>query len=164
MATISLKDAGSYLGAHLPTEMREAAHRGLVSAANRGVQVVIAEIIPACVPQPVDRGVYRAGWKARSMPEGAVIENLEPHAALVEHGVRAAAVKVGRKLIAALAEWASRHGFQEPERAAWAVARKMQERGLWGERGLGVKAKLDARLRGGIVREEVEREVGRMRL
>lgn len=161
MAQISLKDAGDEFGQKLPKRLREAALRGLLSAAQRGVQVVVTELIPAAVPQPVDRGLYRAGWKAHALPSGrgAVVENLEPHAALIEHGVRASAVKVGRAMIQALAEWAKRHGFEEPERAAWAIARKMQERGIWGQRGLGIHAQLNARLRTGIIREEVLREM-----
>lgn len=161
MARITLKEAGEEFGQKLPKRMREAALRGLVSAAERGVAVVKAELIPAAVPQPVDRGLYRAGWRSYALPSGrgAAIENLEPHAAMIEHGVRASAVKIGRAMIAALAEWAKRHGFEEPERAAWAIAKKMQERGIWGQRGLGILAQLNARLRTEIIREEVAREM-----
>lgn len=155
---ISLRDAGAYFD-RKSEAMRAAARRGLVSAAHRGVAVVVSELIPAAVPQPVDRGLYKAGWRAVETDDGAAIENPEPHAALIEGGVRASAVKVGRAMIAALAEWAGRHGFEEPERAAWAIARKMQERGIWGQRGLGILAKLNDRLRGGIVAEEVRREL-----
>jgi hypothetical protein len=35
----------------------------------------------------------------------------------------------------------------------------MQERGIWGQKGLGIHAQLNARLRTEIVREEVIREV-----
>lgn len=161
MARITLKEAGEEFGQKLPKRMKEAALRGLVSAAERGVAVVKAELIPAAVPQPVDRGLYRAGWRSYPLPSGrgAAIENLEPHAGLIEHGVRASAVKIGRAMIAALAEWAKRHGFEEPERAAWAIAKKMQERGIWGQRGLGILAQLNARLRTEIIREEVLREM-----
>jgi len=161
MATrLTLKEATGYFAAKLPPKMQAAAIRGLFSAALRGVQVVKAELIPAAVPQPVDRGHYRAGWQAVPLPGiGALIVNPEAHAGLIERGVRASAVKVGRAMIAALAEWARRHGFEEPERAAWAIAKRMKERGIWGQRGLGIHALLNDRLRNGIVREEVAREM-----
>jgi len=161
MATrITLKEAGDEFGKKLPARMQEAAMRGLLSAAQRGVQVVVAEIIPAAVPQPVDRGTYRSGWAAFAIPGvGAAIHNAEPHAGLIEKGVRASAVKIGRAMIAALAEWAKRHGFEEPERAAWAIAKRMQERGIWEQKGLGILTLLNDRLRNGIVREEVLREM-----
>lgn len=155
---ISLSDAGAYLD-RKSRSMREAARRGLLSAAHRGVAVIVSELIPAAVPQPVDRGPYKAGWRAVELPDGAAVENLEPHAALIEGGVRASAVKVGRAMIAALAEWAGRHGFEQPERAAWAIAKKMQARGIWGQKGLGILAKLNERLRDGIIFEEVRREL-----
>jgi len=156
---ITLKEAGAFFG-KLTDKRREAAMRGLKSAALRALQIVKAELIPAAVPQPVDRGVYRAGWAMAEVPNhGVLIVNAEPHAALVEHGVRAANVKVGRAMIAALTEWARRHSFEDPKGAAWAIARAMQKRGIWGGRGLGIKALMDDRLRNGIVEEEVKREL-----
>jgi hypothetical protein len=157
---ITLKEAGVEFE-EMGRRMKTAALKGLFSAALRGVQVVITEIIPSRVPQPVDRGIYRAGWKAMKLGgknPGAVIYNAEPHAALIEYGVRASNVKIGRVMIAALAEWAKRKGFQDPERAAWGIAKKMQERGIFGQTGLGVLALLNARLPA-IVREEVTREI-----
>lgn len=161
MATrLTLAEAGVHFGRKLAPKMQAAAVRGLYSAALRGVQVVKAELIPAAVPQPVDRGHYRAGWQAVLIEGvGALIVNPEAHAGLVEGGVRASAVKIGRAMIKALAEWAQRHGFEEPERAAWAIAKRMKEHGIWGEKGLGIHALLNDRLRNGIVREEVTREV-----
>ena len=158
MAKITLKDAGMEFGRRMPNRIKAAALRGLLSAAHRGVAIVVAELIPAAVPQPVDRGVYKVGWHAFPMPDGAVIQNLEPHAGMIEEGVRAANVKIGRAMIAALAEWARRHGFEKPERAAWAIAIEMKERGIFGG-GLHILAQLEDRLRGGVVREEIEREM-----
>lgn len=157
---ITLKEAGVEFE-EMGRRMKTAALKGLFSAALRGVQVVITEIIPSRVPQPVDRGIYRAGWKAMKLGgknPGAVIYNSEPHATLIEYGVRASNVKIGRAMIAALAEWAKRKGFQDPESAAWGIAKKMQERGIFGQTGLGVLALLNARLPA-IVREEVTREI-----
>lgn len=159
LTQITLKEAGAFFG-KLSDKRREAAMRGLKSAALRAIQIVKAELIPAAVPQPVDRGHYRAGWAMAEVPNhGVLIINAEPHAALVEHGVRAANVKPGRAMIAALAEWARRHSFEDPLGAAWAIARAMQRRGIWGGRGLGIKTQMDDRLRNGIVEEEVKREL-----
>lgn len=157
---ITLKDAAEEFGTKLPKRMKAAALRGLLSAAHRGVAVVVAELIPAAVPQPVDRGTYKAGWIAVEVPDvGALVLNQEPHAGLVEHGVRASSVKIGRAMIQALAEWAKRHGFEDPERAAWGIAKRMKERGIWDQKGLGIHAQLNDRLRNGIIREEVTREM-----
>jgi hypothetical protein len=157
--TVTLKEAGVEFE-EMGRRIRKAALAGLRSAALRGIAVIVAEIIPSRVPQPVDRGLYRAGWKAHPLKNGAVIYNHEPHAALIEHGVRASNVKIGRAMIAALAEWARRKGFEDPERAAWGIAKKMKERGIFGQTGLGVLALLNARLPG-IIREEVTREVNK---
>ena len=44
--------------------------------------------------------------------------------------------------------------------APWAaIAKRMQERGIWGQRGLGILTQLNARLRVEIIREEVTREM-----
>lgn len=153
---ITLKEAAPHF-AKLAGRQREAALRGLRSAAMRGVQLVVAEIIPSRTPQPVDRGVYRAGWRWEPTPEGAVVENLEPHAAVVERGARSTNVKPGRQMIAALQEWARRKGLEDPESAAWAIARAMQRRGIFGD-GLRVLAELNERLPA-IVEEEVGREL-----
>jgi len=157
---ITLKEAGVEFE-DMGKRMRSAAIKGLRSAALRGVQIIITEIIPSRVPQPVDRGLYRAGWK--QMPIGGkspgdVIYNHEPHAMLVDRGVRASNVKIGRAMIAALAEWAKRKGFEHPESAAWGIAKKMKERGIFGQTGLGILALLNARLPE-VVREEVTREI-----
>lgn len=156
---LTLKDAGVYFGERLPKLQKKAALRGLASAALRGLQLVVAEIIPSRTPQPVDRGVYRAGWRVVPIKDGSAIENLEPHAAFVEHGVRASNVKVGRAMIAALQEWARRHGFEDPLGAAWAIARAMQRRGIFGT-GHRIRGELNERLPA-IVREEVAREMDR---
>jgi hypothetical protein len=145
--------------------LRAAVVRGLHSAALRAVQVVVTQIIPSRSPQPVDRGVYRAGWRAVLLPDGADVENLEPVAPLVEDGVRAANVKPGRAMIRALASWVVRKGLASPEDAehvAWAIAKTMQVRGIFGRgQGLGILRELVDRRLDAIVREEVEREIAR---
>lgn len=145
--------------------LRAAVARGLFSAALRGVQVIQTQIIPARTPQPVDRGVYRAGWRAVPRPDGADIENLEPVAPLVEDGVRAANVKPGRLMIRALASWVVRKRLasaEEAEGVAWAIAQTMKQRGIFGRgQGLGILRELVTQRLDRIIREEVEREIGR---
>ena len=141
---------------------RAAALRGLQSAAMRGVQVIQTEIIPSRVPQPVDRSLYRGGWRFSFEPDGALIFNNEPHAPEVEFGVRAANVKIGKAMIQALAEWAVRKGLasagKEAVSAAWAIAKTMQRRGIFGQ-GLGILRELVRDRVHGIVTEEVVREL-----
>ena len=159
---------------HVEHECRDAAVKGLRSAAHRGVQKIVAEIIPSKKPQPVDRGIYQAGWHAMDQEGGADIENLQPHAVFIEEGVRAANVKIGRAMIQALAEWAQRKGLlgrrarsasgkarqdKEAQSAAWAIAKSMQRRGIFGQHGLGILRELVEKHLEEIVREEVEQEI-----
>ncbi len=108
--TLKLENAGQHYRDMAP-KLQAAARRGLLSAAERGVQRIVSEIIPSRSPQPVDRGVYRAGWKARSIEDGAEILNTEAHAVFIEEGVRPGNVKAGRAMIAALLEWVVRKGM-----------------------------------------------------
>lgn len=145
---------------------RQAAIRGLHSAAARAVQVIVTEIIPSRTPQPVDRGLYRAGWRYRPEVDGALIENVEPHAAFIEYGVRGENVKIGRAMIAALSEWLVRKRIvsaSEPKevlRAAWAVAKSMQRRGIFGK-GMRVLEEMVVMRLDAIIEEEIAREIGR---
>lgn len=173
MKVVSLGQAGVAVDL-LDKAMREAAIRGLRSAAARGVQVIVTQIIPSRTPQPVDRSVYRAGWRAvASMgSEGggrwnaADIYNAEPHAAHIEYGVRAANVKIGRVMIQALTAWVQRKGIAkgaEAVGAAWAIAKAMQKRGIFG-RGLGILTELVEKRLPTIIKEEVERELAQVEL
>ena len=143
-------------------QFRRSAVKGLHAAALRGVQMIVTQIIPARSPQPVDRGVYRSGWRPVLRADGADIENLEPHALFIEEGVRAANVKIGRPLIQALAEWAVRKRLATPKNAvsvAWSIAKTMQRRGIFGQRGLGVLRELVDNHLEQIIQEEVAREM-----
>lgn len=57
---------------------------GLLSAAHKAVATIQTQIIPTRSPSPVDRGIYRLGWRARQETFGASFGNAEPHAAFVE--------------------------------------------------------------------------------
>jgi hypothetical protein len=145
--------------------LRRAALRGLLSAAHRGVQTILVRIIPSRSPMPVDRGIYRAGWKAWATEDGAVIENLEPVAIFVEEGVRGSNVKIGRAMIQALAAWVVRKGIAGADEAtgvAWAIAKRMQARGIFaGGQGFGILRELVDKDIEGFMVEEIEREVAK---
>lgn len=141
----------------------------LYSAAIRGVGIIQSQIIPKKVPQPSDRSLYRAGWRASPLSEGAAILggeifNVEPHAVFIERGVRAENVKAGRAMLRALAEWAARKrldGADTPEgaaRIAFAIAQSMKRRGIFNRgKGLHVLGDLMKHHMPKIVREEVRR-------
>jgi len=88
-----------------------AARKGLFSAALKTVAAIQTKAIPNAKPSPVDRGRYRAAWRARKTDYGAIVENLVPYAGPIEYGVRAGNVKPGRAMITAIAEWAKRKGI-----------------------------------------------------
>ncbi len=153
----------------LQAEMKVAAFRGLVAAGARGLQVIIVEIIPKRVPQPVDRGVYRAGWKLRIGPDYVEIYNDETVAPIIEDGARASNIKIGRALLEALVKWALRKGLagdeKEALRVAWGIARNMQKKGIFnrdGKSGLGILRELVAWRLDNIIETEVLRALGKI--
>lgn len=94
------------------TKVEKGIRRGMVSAAVRTVSHIQTQIIPKEKRVPVDRGLYKAGWKWFAESSGAVlVYNGMPHASLIEDGVRGSNVKVGRKMLEALAGWAKRKGL-----------------------------------------------------
>jgi len=158
----------------LQGKLHAAALKGLLSAAHRLVGVIQTEIIPKEARVPVDRGIYKAAWRADKTPEGARVSNSSPHAGLIEDGVRAASVKPGREMIEALTAWVLRKGIVsragassiarnasrvQAESVAWAIARSMQQRGIFNRGGgLGILRKARV-LAPNIIKEEVAREV-----
>jgi hypothetical protein len=165
-AEVKLEDASRFFG-ELGERMLAAARIGLVKAGERGLQKLVAEIIPSRSPQPVDRGTYRAGWKTERVSRDVVaIFNPEPHAPFIEGGVRAENVKIGAAMIRALAEWALRKGIADDEQSAigvaWAIAKTMQKDGIFnpmGRKGLGILRELNENFIDDILREEVSREM-----
>lgn len=181
-----LNDAGLMLG-EIKGEMKKAAHAGLLAAAHRIVEHIVANIIPNLDRPPVDRGIYRAGWRARRISEGAIVENVAPHAPFIEYGVRAAHVKPGREMIDALTKWVQRKGIggrtvissntkssaglfgtrhvkastTEARSIAWAIAKDMQKRGIFAPKGLQVLEKASKDFPR-FIREEVIRELAKL--
>lgn len=168
MQSIPLKDAPAYF-LKVGPKMRKVAGRALYSAAVRGVQVMQTQLIPAATPSPIDRALYKAGWRAEPHLAGADLDgadlyNVELHALFIEKGVRAKSVKAGRAMLNALAEWAKRKGLdgadtpQGARSVAFAIAQSMKRRGIWNEKGLGLLAKLMKDHMPKLVNEEFRRE------
>lgn len=151
MSTIDLEDAPDWF-ARVSRDVQAAALTGLYLAGLRGAQRIVTHIIPSRSPAPVDRGVYRAGWGPSSVTrQGAAVflQNREAVAPFIEFGVRPENVKIGRRMIAALSEWALRKGMtDDPKEAtsiAWAIAKKAQREGFFnrdGKKGLGILKEL----------------------
>ena len=164
MSSIDIKIAGELIDAY-EKRLIAASRRGLYSAALLGVQRILTRIIPSRSPQPVDRGVYKSGWRALMEDDGAVIENLEPSAILIEEGVRGGNVKIGRLMLTALAAWVVRKGIagaDEAPQVAWAIAKSMKARGIFGGgAGLGILRELVEKDISKIMSDEIAREIKR---
>ena len=162
---VSLGAASALFGA-MNEAMVKAAHRGLYAAALKGVQIIQTQIIPSRTPQPVDKGLFRAGWKAGPITGGAFIENREPHAPFIEHGVRAENVKPGIAMIFSLALWVQRKGLADgPEalRRAYAIAYAAKRRGIFnGGQGFKILDELMKVHMAKIIREEVSAEISKV--
>ena len=169
MSRLTIEQAPAWV-ARLGERHRRAALRGLLGAAQRTVEHVV-ELIAREPRVPVDRGIYRAGWRARALPDGAMVSNDTPHAALIEDGVRGENVKPGRAMIDALAAWVARKGLtggaRGEERAAaarqiaWAIAKSMQAKGIFsGGKGLQIFERARKRIPE-FIDEEVMRELSR---
>lgn len=177
MAVYSLAEADKWLSV-VSVTMKEAALRGLNSAAQRTVSHIQTEVIPVCVPEPVARGAYKAGWHVTPLHNGAEVTNSVPYANLIENGVRAENVKIGRGMIEALTEWVrmkgvggkvtvSKGGLRKVKKAtvdearaiAWAIAMSMKKKGIFnGGQGFKVLEKA-GKMIPRFIREEVVREM-----
>jgi len=163
---ISIFEAPRWVGL-MGKKIRDAGERGLLSAAIRTVAHIQTEVIPREPRIPVDRGIYRAGWRAVKIPKGAMVINTVPHAVLIEYGVRASNVKAGRKMIEALTAWVKRKGFGGKKGAdaasiAWAIAMSMKKKGIFdGGKGLHILGKASKKIPQ-FIDEEIGREIGRI--
>lgn len=178
MATVDLKDASTFFQ-NLEGERKKQAIAGCRLAAVRCVATIQSVIIPSRKPQPVDRGIYRAGWKVQSLPNGAAYYNDSPVAAIIEYGARAGNIKIGRKLLAALAEWVIRKGIVKRIKGdaqgtatqnaawamAWAIAKKAQAGAGFHNRFAGggqqVMKDCNERFASDFMVEEINREMNR---
>lgn len=118
----------------LPDELK----RALKASAQRGRSYIVAE-------SPVDRGILRNAWKVVEQIDGALLQNDQPYAGIIERGARP--FKLTPKGREALAGWVFRKLLSgtiavnqhkradlkaEADRIAWAIAKKFEAVGMKG--------------------------------
>jgi len=150
----------------------KASERAMLGTAARLVAYITTEVIPAEQPQPVDRGMYRAGWRFKRIKGGAEVFNSTPQAPIIEWGARSSNIKVGRAMINALTAWVKRKGIvkgrgkdanDEARSMAFAIANSMKRKGIFnrgGKNGLRILEKSLGRV-SKFLSEEFKREVKR---
>jgi len=168
---ISIDQAPKWV-TELEGKMHQAALRGLRAAGQRLVGHIQNVVIPGESQVPVDRGTYRAAWRSTNAPDGCLVHNDAPHAVFIEDGVRDENVKIGRRMIDALASWVRRKGIVADaprgsrgvaaRQIAFAIAQSMKKRGIFGGKGLKILKKGRARVPD-FIAEEVEREINAIR-
>jgi hypothetical protein len=165
------------LARYLGISIEKVALRAIHATALRVVQHITTVIIPAEPNPPVDRSIYRAGWRAHKAIDGAVVTNHVPYASIIEFGARAENIKISRAMIIALTGWVMRKGIVKPAgrgkkakaaahieatRAAWAIAMAMKKRGIFNQgKGLRVLEKALKIVQNAFAQElrtEIERE------
>jgi hypothetical protein len=161
---------------YLQQNVSSALNRGIGSAAFRVLQDIVVTV--QGMPErerPFNQGAYLAGWHVEPTAVGADVVNDAPHAPHIEWGVRADHVKIGRKMIDALAEWAVRKGLlgkgpgsiqersagDDAQSLAWAIAKNMQKVGIFNRNGReGLRIAEDAARRSpALIIEEVRAEI-----
>jgi hypothetical protein len=160
---------------YLNLSLEKVAKRAILATAFRVVERITTVIIPKEPRQPVDRGAFRAAWRAKKDPDGAIVTNSMPYASVIEYGARAENIKISRAMIMALAAWVLRKGLvkkgkgaagkqkasEEAEGVAWAIARSMKKKGIFdGGKGLRILEKAMVGLEKYFA-EELARELGR---
>jgi hypothetical protein len=120
--------------AKLPNVLKQALH----ASAQRGRSYIVSE-------SPVDRGILRNAWKVIEQIDGALLQNDQPYAGIVERGARP--FKISPEGRAALAAWAFRKILsgtlgvnqhkradlkKEADRIAWAIAKRFEKIGMKG--------------------------------
>lgn len=111
-----------------PTQIRGAIVRGLRSAAQRGVGIIVEEIDKALPHPAVNTGGLRQSARAENTADGALVEVDAPHAAPINNGTRPF-----HPPLEPLIAWAVRKfGVSEKEarRIARNVAKKISEEGI----------------------------------
>lgn len=170
------------LAAYLDAGLEKAAMRALYATALRLVQRIVTVLIPREPRPPVDRGAFRAAWRARKEADGASVYNSMPYAAAIEGGVRAENVKIGKAMIDALTKWVLRKGLvkvgappakggkaaarrvanAEARQVAWAIAMAMKKRGIFKPESNGLRLLDNAMLQAPkFFEEELQREIAR---
>lgn len=146
--------------------VKKAAILGMRTAAARSVTHIQTVIIPNTrlssgrLAPPVDTRAYTAGWRAKPLDKGALITHINQRiAAIIEHGVKARNVKIGRAMLTALASWALRKRIvtttAEAAQIAWAIAKTFEKNGMEGRKVLE-RAQPEIRM---FIRREVARNI-----
>lgn len=117
--TISIEQLPNWVGIQI-AGVRPAAMKACYAAALRGRTIVVATIGATTPYPPVDRGVFRASFKAERAPDGATLFSDAPHAAFVEYGCRPHWAP-----LAPLLAWVKRRGLAK-KGEAYGVARAIQ--------------------------------------
>jgi len=116
----------------------DAARRGLVSGAMRCIPYLQTRTSQAKAASPrgttgaLDTGLYKAAWRSASVHNGSKVFNMRSYAAVIEKG-RRRRKKVGRAGRVNLEAWAKRKlklNDKEARSAAFAIAKKIEQRGL----------------------------------
>lgn len=102
---VSLAQFGHIL-AHLDDKLEDAIVRGLQSAGQAMVGVVVEEIDTAQPYPAVDRGEMRNSVNAENVSDGAIVTINAPHAPFLEYGTRP-----HRPPVAPILEWVKRKGL-----------------------------------------------------
>ena len=108
-------------------ESPEVFRRASVVAAQRARTALVKKT-------PVDQGIMKNAWHTVTTADGARVENLAPHAGIVEGGARPHPVSA--EGIAALTEWAIRKGYAKDEKEAapivWGIVKRLKTEGQKG--------------------------------
>lgn len=154
-------------GGTLGTKLITAVKKGVYSAALFSVQKMQTSEINAADPPPVNKGVYRAGWRAQKLPNGAAYYNSVPYARYIEWGVPQENVVSSLKAIKAIAEWARvKFGGLEEKQAlnvAYAIMASLKKKGIF-KRGEGLKimTKYNQTKLNAVIRREVTAEIDKL--
>ncbi len=116
---VTIEQLPSWLAVQV-NRINPATLRACYAAALRG-RTIIMETIGATTPYPpVDRGVFRASFKAERAPDGAGLFSDAPHAAFIEYGCRPHWAPIGP-----LVEWVKRKKLAKGSEA-YGIARAIQ--------------------------------------
>ncbi len=149
-------------------ELEQAALRGLRSAGERMVGVVVEKInqpnrAEGVEHKAVDIGTLAGSVKATAIPEGSLVTVDAPHAPWLEYGTRPH--PVSDEGLQAIAEWVYRKGLADSEEEAMAFAINIRRKIGWhGMKPRHYMARAVASMKSrGIVGDEVKRELAKLK-
>jgi len=131
---VGVASLGSYVTGLTEERFKEVVKAVRTQCRTLGLALIQEEVTNA---RAVDRGVYRRGWRYRSLDDGAELVNTAAHSANVEAGRRKGA---RMPPVESIQGWVHRKGLVAKGRnrkgrelsMAWAVARAIAKRGIKG--------------------------------